>query len=533
MENRVLYNYIGRETTLRDYLRIIFRHKIVFFVFPLTVLIPVYISFEFRTPAHVATVKMYVKAQKEIGVDYYEALPSHTLIEEHAEMVTSNIVLERVVSALKLYQIPIDYEKRFATRLKRTLISRNVEKIKENLLKMTEEQQQKFLFQMAVGRLRGSVSAQPVRDTAFFTITVRDFNPDMAVIIANSIARSYVIFDLEQQIAELQLQYGKMYLGIEKLNNYIEEVKVTLDGRPLSDIEAIGPASVKIVQQAEPGESFMGIAKGPFLVLSFIASIVFSIILVFIIDYLDLRIKSPYEVETFLKTPVLGSIPQRKLRDKLLISDMNPKTTGYSISYQNLSEQLSLLMRDKSLRTLLITDCEGSVETCAISANIGIYLSRKAGYKTLIIDADLRHSSVSKLFNNLDKNGLASILEGKSFFTDTVKNLNDDLYILPSGETALNPITLLNSSSMYNVIVQAKKEYEFIFINCPDLRSYTDAFMLSTITDGTALVINEGKVRRHIVENSINSLRQKNVNIVGAILSNHKYVIPKIVYNLT
>ena len=41
-----------------------------------------------------------------------------------------------------------------------------------------------------------------------FTISVRDYNPVGAALIANVVSRSYVMFDLEQQLAELKLKYG-------------------------------------------------------------------------------------------------------------------------------------------------------------------------------------------------------------------------------------------------------------------------------------------------------------------------------------
>ena len=227
--------YTSKETTLRDYIRVIFRYKIVFFILPLAIIIPVYIFLELKTPTYQSSVKMYVGALKEIETDYYKELIDQSVVHNHAEFVKSNIVIERVVKALRLYEVPIDYELRFASRVKARLIKRNVEKFKQNLAKMPEEQRQAFLFQIALNRLKGSVSALPVKGLSFFEITVRDFNPAAAVVIANSVSRSYVIYDLEQQISELKLQYGEKYSTVQKLEDYKNINELTPEEEPVAE----------------------------------------------------------------------------------------------------------------------------------------------------------------------------------------------------------------------------------------------------------------------------------------------------------
>jgi capsular exopolysaccharide synthesis family protein len=518
----------SRETTLRDYLRVVFRHKIIFFILPLAIMIPVYISLEFKTPVYESSVKMYIKGQKQTPVDYYSGVFPRNITEEHAQLVKSNIVLERVVKALKLYQIPLDYEKRFASRIKAKFIEQRVKAQKQKLMEMTEEKRQAFLFQRALNMLKSNISALPEQNTSFFNIKVKDFNPVAAAVIANSVARSYVIFDLEQQIAELKLEYGEKHSTVVKLEEYIEDFRETLDGRPLPDIEAIGPASVKIVKQAEVGELSRRYKKWFLLFLSFMTSIFLGVVLSFIFDYFDQTFKTPRDIEIFLKMPFLGSIPRKKSRKKLL-SDINPETF-YMKAYQNLSEKLSLLLKDENIKAILFTDSEGKKDLSVVTANIGICLSHKTGYKVLIIDANLRQPMVSKIFKISNNSGLADILEMKASLSDTIKNLGGNLYILPSGETALNPPTVFSSPAMSNVVNKVKEDYDVVLIVCPDLKNYTDAVIISSLTDGIVLVINEGKVRRQVVENSLNPLRQKKTNVIGAILNNRRYVIPEIIY---
>jgi capsular exopolysaccharide synthesis family protein len=247
---------------------------------------------------------------------------------------------------------------------------------------------------------------------------------------------------------------------------------------------------------------------------------------------MDQTFKSPQDVEGFLKLPVLGAIPKRKAKDALLIKDTK-LITDYAQSYQNLSEQIYLLMKDKNLKSILITDAEASEETPAVIANLGIYLSHKAGHKALIIDANLRTPSMHRLFNVSNKPGLADVLEGKTSFDDAVQNVDSTLFVLPAGDTIFNPSTILDSSKLSNAIKTAKENYEVVFIACADLKNFTDAAVLASNVNNIVLVINEGKINRQVVKRVIAPLEQKKANLIGVILNNRSLVLPKIIYKLT
>ena len=97
------------------------------------------------------------------------------------------------------------------------------------------------------------------------------------------------------------------------------------------------------------------------LALSFVISMFLSVISCFIFNYFDQTFRSPKDIVNFLDIPFLGSIPSRKSKDKILISDTNPHANDYIRSYQNLCAQILLLIKDNKMKSLLITDSEGSL----------------------------------------------------------------------------------------------------------------------------------------------------------------------------
>ncbi len=527
-------NYTNvRTVTIRDYLRVLFSHKTVIILTIITVMMTIFIGLTLRTKIYEANVKILVSAQRLTDPDYIKKQVGIFETYTQGEIVTSNPVIERTVKALGLHNRPLDYEKKFSSWLKSALIDYRLKEFKFKLEELEEKQRLSLLFRMAVEDLRQRIEIRPVKDTKIFTIAVRDFDPVGAAVMANSLSRSYVIFDLEQQLAELTLKYGEKHSVATQLTEKIKKIQETLHGNPLPDIEAIGPATVKIIEQAQiPFEPVKTLNKSLSLIIGFFISILLGISVAFGFERFDQTFKSPQDVETFLDLPFLGSIPKRRFKHNALITD-STKATSYTKSYQNLSDQIYLLIKEKNLRSLLITGIEGSGEVTGIIANLGIYLARKSGRKVLIIDANLRNPSIHKILNTSDNPGLADVLEDKVSFDLAIQDVDSNLAVLTSGKTELNPCTLLDSSMMSDVIKKAKDRYDIVFINSADLRNFTDTVILSTITDGIALVIDEGKVRQQVVKSAIAPLEQKKANLIGVILNNRKHAIPEIIYKLT
>lgn len=526
------------KVTMRDYLRAIFNHKILFVVIPVLIIIPTYIALEMTTPMYSASVTMFVKAQKQIESDYYQGIRSMDITSDHIQLVSANAVISRVVEALKLYDIPVDEELKYATPLKRAYIKYRMQTRKQlgGLLpeQLASEQRRQYKFLSAVARLKSQVSAMPVRESGMYIITVRDYNSARAAKIVNAVSRSYVIFDLEQQIAELKMKYGEKYSMILQLQNFIIEFEKSLNGEILPDIDAMGPASVKIIQQAQYGQLSPGAPKLTLLIFAFITSVFVSIAFAYIFDYLDNTFKSPLEVERFLGIPVLGTIPMKKPKNDLLKDIAKSDSGNYIKSCHELSEHIWLGVREKKIKSLLIVDAEGLKATAKIVSNLATDLAGNQQRKVLLIDTNLRDTSISDIFDISNNPGLGDILEEKIPFEGALKELKSNLYALPSGNSIDNPVPFLESSRMSELLLNAREKFDMTLVYCADLKNYNDAMVLSSLMDGVVLVVNENKTHRMAFKSAITPLLEKeNVNVVGIILNDRTYVIPNIIYKIT
>lgn len=517
--------------TLRDYIRIVFRHKAVIIATFLTAIICVLVGLELKTPVYKSQVKLLISGKKQIESPYYRVLSEYQSLNE-AEIVNSNPVVEHTVSALKLYERPFDYEKNFCSPLKAWFIDLRM-KMLESMSKpekISPEQEWENQFRIAVGRLKGGIEVEQIKGTDLFTISVSDFSPKEAALIANVVSRSYVIFNLEQQITELQLQYGEKYPLVAQLKDHIDKMNLNLTSEKLLPLEAIGPASVKIIEQAQVSYAPDGTKDSLIMFLAIFMGMFSGVMLAFVLEFIDPTFKSPQDVETFLNLSLLGSIPKKEFKDMVLIKDTK-RTSIFHSPYQIISDQIYLLMKDKNLKSVLITAASPQEGSTTIIANLANYLSNKAGHKAIVIDTNLRFPVLHKIFNASDKPGLANILEGKISMKEATQDLSPNLAFLPAGNTSLNPTPLLDSTNMSNVIKSAKEKYELVFLDYANLKYFKDVCVLCQYLDGIILVVNEGKTRHFVVKALMLPLKHKKANFIGVILNKRTYSIPKVIYD--
>ena len=453
--------------------------------------------------------------------------------------------------------------------------------LKNNSKEQTTKKRLSDPHTKAIQALEKSTSVAPVRNTNLLKIKIRDYDPVAAARIANVISRSYVIFDLEQQLAELQLKYYKGHQMVEQLRADVNKMISRLTLKPRSNIERIGPASVKIIAPASVPLKPVGLVRMTAkywmaVVMAVFAAAFFSMALVLMLEYMDQTFKDPHKMEAYLNFPYLGCVPKIGLLTRKIVKNTNSKIS-YIKAYQKLSDQMHVLIQEKKLKTILMTSTLPGEGSDIVLANLGIFLSEKFNYKVLIMDANLRQPSMHQFYKVSPEPGLADLLENGILLKSAVKkyepsrkfisgtnNLisalalrcfikNNDFHgilggtekgakphevkakhnildVLPAGNSRQNSLALLSSAEMAKLMEQAKQKYKIVLINCASLRDFKDAEVISGYADGVINVVREGKTRRPVVKNAVKPWEKKHGNMLGLILNDRRLVIPGAIY---
>ena len=173
----------------------------------------------------------------------------------------------------------------------------------------------------------------------------------------------------------------------------------------------------------------------------------------------------------------------------------------------------------------------GGKTSAIIVANIGRYLSSKMNHKVLIVDADMRSPVMHRLFKKPGDKGLATILEEQKQLKEVIHQITSHLAFLPAGKTSLDPIMLLDSDRMTQLVKMAKEEYDIVLLNGANINLYNDAYVIASYIGGVSLLIEEGYTRRQMAREIIQRLLQRKIGFLGIILNNRTLPIPGFIYS--
>ncbi len=177
------------------------------------------------------------------------------------------------------------------------------------------------------------------------------------------------------------------------------------------------------------------------------------------------------------------------------------------------------LQKEKNgYKSFLLCGSDTGVGTTSISVELAISLS-VAGWKTLLIDGDLRKGNTYKRLNESVNVGLSDFICSKSSLEDCVYDTNWDLlHYIPSGVFQdESPVRQLCSVNMEKAMKQLQNEYDFIIIDVPSLNSSVDAQILAVKADATILVTAMKLSTMKSLEEAKKQIEKAGGNIIGVI----------------
>jgi capsular exopolysaccharide synthesis family protein len=225
---------------------------------------------------------------------------------------------------------------------------------------------------------------------------------------------------------------------------------------------------------------------------------------------------NPEEVEEFASTVLAKSD-----RENYPIAAIEDPASSLAEAYRTLRVSLSMLGPEEERRVLLFVSAipeEGKTYT---SLNTAVVLAQQ-GYRTLLIDADLRRPSLHKAIQARVQMpiGLTDFFSGNSKLQEVIQQTDiENLFLLPAGRRAPNPAELLSSSDLGKLIEQLLKKFDRIVIDSAPVNAVSDTLVLAPHAHKTILVIRAGKTHRKAIERGLLLLRKSGAKLAGFVLN--------------
>jgi polysaccharide biosynthesis transport protein len=244
--------------------------------------------------------------------------------------------------------------------------------------------------------------------------------------------------------------------------------------------------------------------------------------LVFGLEYLDSRIKTPDELKAHLGLPFLGLVPtvSGKTRDgESLLLTHNNVSPAFAEAMRAIRTSVIFSSADEGARTVVVTSTAPSEGKTLISSNLAVALAQ-AGQRTLIIDGDLRRPRVHDVFDRSQEPGLSNVLVGTSRLRDAVRTTEiPNLHLLAAGHLPPNPAELLGSTRYLDLVDELRHLFDWILIDAPPVIAVTDAAVVAHSATGVVFVVGADMTSRRNAMSAIEHLNAARAKFIGAVLN--------------
>lgn len=249
-----------------------------------------------------------------------------------------------------------------------------------------------------------------------------------------------------------------------------------------------------------------------------VAGLVLGVLMAFLREAFDQGIRAPADVETKLGLPFLGAVPmlERGVQPREALTD--PKSP-MAEAYQSLRSALQFSTRDGFPKSLLVTSTrqgEGKSTTAYVLAE---QLAR-LGYRSLLIDADLRNPSLHKNTGADNRTGLSNLLVGAVRLNEAVQ-LTDlpGFFVITAGPIPPNPAELLAGPRLPELVAEASAMFDMVILDGPPVMGLADSPAIGAVAGGSLLVVEAGRVGRTQVRAAIRRLMTANGHLLGVALT--------------
>lgn len=317
---------------------------------------------------------------------------------------------------------------------------------------------------------------------------------------------------LQQIFAELQRQLEVKSQAVNYLLQRRQELQI-------SAAEEIAPWQILDAPYLPTIPISPNIMRG--LVLALVAGGFLGVATALLLQQLDQRVKQVEEVKQLTQLPLLGTIP--KVEQPLVEVNTDSREGLRSYEYSSFTEGVRalamnlryLMIETGRIKSLALTSATSAEGKTTVTYNLGIVLA-ELGLRVLIVDADMRKPKMHKLAKLSNENGLSNAIATDRPWSDLVQTgAIDNLHVITAGPTSPNPIALLNSDKMKQLVQQWREAYDYILVDTPPIGVMADAKTAANLVDTTVFVTGMERANRRAIANSLETLRGSQCNIAG------------------
>lgn len=317
------------------------------------------------------------------------------------------------------------------------------------------------------------------------------------------------------RVPEVTITESRLTRDMEAADGLYKMLSARLEEAKLSELSAI--PDVRVLDWAVAPQQPSSNSAPKIILMAIGASIGFAVALALLLDQLDKRFRYPEQVSSELGLPILGAIPaiKKSRRGELAAEQAAQVVEAFRTVRLNLAHSYGAA----GPVTLTISSPGAGDGKSLVSSNLAVSFA-EAGYRTLLIDGDIRRGEVHRMFGVDRRPGLLDFLTGEAALEDLIRPTSQrGLSVIPCGTRRHQGPELLGSAAMAELMGEVKARYDVIIVDSPPLGAGIDPFVLGTATGHMVMVFRSGETDRQMAEAKLRLLDRLPVRVLGAVLN--------------
>ena len=268
------------------------------------------------------------------------------------------------------------------------------------------------------------------------------------------------------------------------------------------------------------------------LLVALVACLGLGLALVFLAEYMDSSFESVEQLEASTALPVLSGVPVIPSRPRRRWSKTSGSLKKYwrnrivmladpqSVAGQQygiLALKLRRRMEESGGKVLVVTSATGAEGKSVTAVNLALALASCVSGKVLLIDADLRLPQVADRLGINPEKGLGDWLKNSAGEAKDYVTQAEDLDVISGGLKPSDPVAVLASPRMREILAQLRQTYECIVIDSPPVVPVADSHVLAELGDGVLVVVRAGRTRPELFRRALESL--ETAKVLGVVLN--------------
>jgi capsular exopolysaccharide synthesis family protein len=350
------------------------------------------------------------------------------------------------------------------------------------------------------GSLLGQVSVTADTNTGFLTITGQDHDPNRAAAIANAFAAALGNHQTVQANQDLDQQIRAVIKELAVIPRTDQAARAPL-AQQLAQLKALRGATGAGAQVIEPA-SASATPSGPKTRRAVELALVIALLLgfgaVLAAESGDRRLRTPADLEALTNWPLLSVISRGAFSSDRIATPPDDE------AFQMLRGALTYFNVDKPLASVaVISPLVGDGKT-TVAVGLAVATAR-AGQRTILVDADLRHPQVGPRLGLAPGAGLGAVLAGERALADVLVEHPIDtpgsgrLLVLPAGPPPPNPAALISSQQMRALVHELESQADLVIIDTAAALAVSDSLPLVQLTSGVVMIVRMNRSSRAAV----------------------------------